>query len=547
MTNRPVDTLIVGAGPVGLTMAAALIHQGLSCRIIDKVPAPSDKSKALVVWCRTLELLDGLDLATTFVDNGMKIQGGSIYAGGKRVLHLNLTSDESPFGFPLMIPQNVTERLLIEHLAGKGITVERQVELVTFVEKPDAVHCTLQHADGQQEEVQVPWLIGCDGAHSAVRHTLGMEFTGQAEPNEWMLADGQIEGSLATDEISVFWHESGVLVFFPISRDRFRMIADLGTVKDLPSKAEPTLADAQAKIDERGPGGLTLKDPNWLAHFRINERKVSDYRRGRVMLAGDAAHIHSPAGGQGMNTGMQDAFNLAWKMALVQRGDGQADPLLNSYSIERSAVGDRVLKDAERFTSLATLRGPIAQCLRNHLAPILGSFPIVQEKIRNDWFELSINYRHSPLSSENWPPMTGGLAAGDRLGDSPLESLSEARPATLFAAIRDTKHSLLLLPGSRDRDAVSKLLSIAAQATRVFPGIFSTHLILKPEDGASTPELPDVTVWVDLDRRLHQKLHANDRTLFLVRPDGYVAYRCQPADGERLMNYLGCFVVSKGK
>jgi 2-polyprenyl-6-methoxyphenol hydroxylase-like FAD-dependent oxidoreductase len=471
------EVLIVGAGPVGLTMAAALTHHGLQCRLIDKAAAPSDKSKALVVWCRTLELLDGLALAEAFVRTGHKLNGGSMYADGKQVVHLALASDESPYGFPLMIPQNETERLLTEHLARQGVTVERQVELVTFGEQQGAVACTLRHAGGREESALVPWLVGCDGAHSAVRHTLGLEFTGKAEPNDWMLADLHIAGPLATDEVSIFWREQGVLAFFPITRDRFRVIADAGAAGAAP-RSDPTLAEVQAQVDARGPGGLTLSDPVWLANFRINERKVADYRKGRVMLAGDAAHIHSPAGGQGMNTGMQDAFNLAWKLALVQKGQGRAEPLLQSYSVERSAVGDQVLRNAERFTTLATLRSPVTRWLRNHLAPILGSFQFVQDKVRDDWFELSINYRHSPLSAERWPWLAPGLAAGDRLCDAPLVAAADGRRATLFAEIQGaTRHTLLLLPGSREHGAISELLSIAADATGAFPDALSAYLV----------------------------------------------------------------------
>jgi 2-polyprenyl-6-methoxyphenol hydroxylase-like FAD-dependent oxidoreductase len=545
MNVQSVEVLIVGAGPVGLTMASALTHQGLTCRIIDKAPAPSDKSKALVVWCRTMELLDGLDLAETFVRNGLKLTGGSVYAHGKRLVHLNLTTDESPYGFPLMIPQNVTERLLTEHLARKGVTVERQVELDTFDEKPDKVGCTLRHADGRAESIETPWVIGCDGAHSTVRHTLGMEFNGHAELSDWMLADVHIEGALVPDEVSVFWHENGVIIFFPINRDRFRIIADLGTTTDRAFRADPTLAEVQAKVEERGPGGLTLSDPIWLAHFRINERKVADYRRGRVMLAGDAAHVHSPAGGQGMNTGMQDAFNLAWKLALVQRAEGQAEPLLSSYSVERNTVGDQVLHNAERFTALATLRSPVAQWLRNHIAPIVGSFQFVQDKIRNEWFELSINYRHSPLSSEEWPRMAGGLAAGDRICDAPLLFATDGGPTTLFASIRGPRHALLLLPGSHDQEAISQLLTISADATRMFPHVLGVHLILKAVAGASSPAAPGVPAWFDVEGRLHQKLNAKDRTLILVRPDGYIGYRCQLANGDGLTAYMSRYLVGK--
>ncbi len=545
MPSSTVDALIVGAGPVGLTAAAALTHHGLKCRIIDKSPAASDKSKALAVWCRTMELLDGLGLADTFVRTGMKLHGGSMYAEGRRVVHLVLVSDESPYGFPLMIPQNETERLLTEHLTKNGVAIERSVELVTFGEKADVVSCTLRHGGEREETLDAPWLIGCDGAHSVVRHVLGMDFTGESEPNDWMLADMHIEGPLATDEVSIFWTDRGVLAFFPINRDRFRMIADLGASSEHAPPAEVTLAQAQAMADQRGPGGLTMSDPIWLANFRINERKVTDYRRGRVMLAGDAAHIHSPAGGQGMNTGMQDAFNLAWKLALVQQGKGLADPLLQSYSVERSAVGDQVLKNAGRFTTLATLHSPVARWMRNHFAPILGSLPIVQDKIRNDWFELSINYRHSPLSGEKWPLFAGGLAAGDRLCDAPLVSAVDNSPTTVLALLRGPGHTLLLLPVSSDAEAILQLLRVAGDAGKAFPDVFAMHLVLKPEAAASNLSGAGIPIWIDVKRRLHEKLDATHPSLFLIRPDGYISYRCHAADGERLIDHLGHYLVRR--
>jgi len=536
-----VEVLIVGAGPVGLTAAAALIHHGVSCRIIDKAPAPSDKSKALALWCRSMELFDGLGLAGTFVDNGLKLSAGSIYAEGERLVHLHLASDESPYGFPLMIPQSETERLLGEHLASRGLTVERQVELLTFTAKGDRILATLRQADGREESIETSWLVGCDGAHSTVRHTLGMEFTGQAEPNDWMLADVHIEGGLAQDEVSVFWHEKGVVAFFPINRDRFRMIADLGAATDHAPPAAPSLQEAQAKANERGPGGLTLSDPIWLANFRINERKVSDYRRGRVLLAGDAAHIHSPAGGQGMNTGMQDAFNLAWKISLIQKGQGQEEPLLNSYSVERSSVGDQVLKNAERFTTLATLRSPVARWLRNHIAPVLGSLDAFQDKIRNDWFELSINYRHSPLSAENWPMLGGGLPAGDRLCNAPLKSATGQNATTVFDLLRTTRHALFLLPGD-DKSSSTALRQLAAEVERGFPGVVSVHSVLrKRTDG----RVSNTSEWIDDTGRLHDKLHATEPTVILIRPDGYIAYRSRGKETAGLLKHMESYLVRR--
>jgi len=462
------EVLIVGAGPVGLTTAAALHQRDVTCRIIDKAPSASDKSKALVVWSRTLELLDNLALATTFIDAGMKALGARIYGNGKLLVHVTVAGVESPFAFPLMIPQSETERLLTEHLAERGIAIERQVELISFTEGPNAVTSTLRHADGREESYSTPWLIGCDGAHSSVRHVLGIPFTGCAEPNDWLLADVHVAGPLASAELSIYWHDQGVLVFFPITANRFRVIADLGTAAASPPPT-PTLTDVQSMVDERGPGGLTVSDPVWLAGFRINERKVSEYRCGRVFLAGDAAHIHSPAGGQGMNTGMQDAFNLAWKLELVQRGAAQGKSLLDSYSTERSAVGDQVLHGAAMLTMLATLRNPVAQYARNHAAPLIASFGFVQDKIKNNLCELSINYRHSPLSAQDWPALSGGCHAGDRLPAAPLFSPPSGQHTTLFEAIRSVRHALLLLPGSHDQEVIRELVKSRIRRSSVFP------------------------------------------------------------------------------
>jgi 2-polyprenyl-6-methoxyphenol hydroxylase-like FAD-dependent oxidoreductase len=544
MPNSKIDALIVGAGPVGLTLAAALTHQGQTYRLIEKAPAPTDKSKALVLWSRTMELFNPLGLTKIFLENGLKAKGGNIFADHKRLVHFTLTGDESPFGFPLMIPQSETERILLEHLAHHGIEVDRQVELMSFDESADLVLCQLRHADGREESVETPWLIGCDGAHSTVRHLMGVPFTGHAEPNDWLLADLHIEGPLAPDEVSIFWHRTGMLVFFPITRDRFRVIADLGKADQSAPLPDLTLAEVQAKVDERGPGDLTMSDPVWLSNFRINERKVADYRRGRIMLAGDAAHVHSPAGGQGMNTGMQDAFNLAWKVAFVQEGKGQAEALLHSYSVERSAIGDQVLKNAENFTTVATLHNPIAQSLRNHLAPIITSFQFFQDKVRREWWEISLNYRHSPLSAHDGPGLKGALSAGDRLCDAPLTSMADGRSSTLFATMDGIRCTLLLLPGN-DGGPLSELLEIADEVGQTFPGALSTEVILKsdaPDPGTGISNLP---IWVDMKGRVYEKLHAAHPTLVLVRPDGYIGYRGQLAGGEALKQYLSGFLVSR--
>jgi 2-polyprenyl-6-methoxyphenol hydroxylase-like FAD-dependent oxidoreductase len=333
-----------------------------------------------------------------------------------------------------MLPQSDTERLLEDHLSRQGVTIERRVEATTFTSNENGVTTVLRHADGDVETLDVEWLIGCDGAHSTVRHTLGLPFEGDTLQSDWMLADIHLKGyPYPQSEIATYWHEEGVLVIFPISQDRFRVIADVGLSAGTPP-ANPTLDQVQAIIDRRGPAGLVVSDPVWLSAFRINERKVGEYRSGRVFVAGDAAHVHSPAGGQGMNTGMQDAFNLSWKLALVCRNTC-SDTLLNSYSVERSAVGEQVLEAAGRLTAIATMKNRTSQILRNLIGRVLLGLAPFRSAMIDTMTEVSIGYKKSPL---NGPRVRGmaGPAPGQRVapiaGQTPIGS-GDAPRFALFA------------------------------------------------------------------------------------------------------------------
>jgi 2-polyprenyl-6-methoxyphenol hydroxylase-like FAD-dependent oxidoreductase len=415
------DVLVVGAGPVGLTMAAELSRYGIAVRIVEKNAVRTDKSKALVVWGRTLELMNRMGCVESFLATGMEAHAANVWAGPERIARISFDDADTPYAFALMIPQNETERLMEEFLNGLGVRVERTVELVGFTQSDtktaDGVIATVRHGDGKEETIESLWLIGCDGAHSTVRHQLGMDFAGSTQTSDWMLADAHISGVEAPGEVSAYWHSDGVLILFPIDikngQTRYRVIADLGETVAGNVRPDPTLAEVQAILDKRGPGGMTLSDPIWLANFHINERKVAEYRSGRIFLTGDAAHIHSPAGGQGMNTGMQDAINLAWKLAMVTRGVGADDPVLESYSPERSGVGDQVLKAAGRFTEVAILQGRVKQAIRNHLASMLMGFHAVRKFALNAAEEVSIHYPESPLNGSG---AHKGMApvAGDR-------------------------------------------------------------------------------------------------------------------------------------
>jgi len=479
------DVLVAGAGPVGLTLAAELARYGVGVRLIDRAPHATETSKALVVWSRTLELMDRMGCTRAFLDAGLRAPGASIRSGGKVLGNPRFDAIASAYDFALMIPQRDTERLLAAHLSAFGIEIERRVELVGFTEGTDGVETCLRHADGRAETMRIPWLIGCDGAHSTVRHGLGISFEGSAQGDDWLLADVRLDGPGAPppDEIATYLHRDGPFVIFPIPGGRARVVATVGQTDATHARPDPTLDDVQALIDRRAGGGFHASDPVWLTNFRINERKVARYRHGRVFLAGDAAHIHSPAGGQGMNTGMQDAINLAWKLAMVVRGTA-SERLLESYSPERSAVGDLVLRNASRLTDMATLSNPVAQVARNLALRFLLGLHTVRDKMATQMSEIEIAYADSPLST--------GLASGARwdpasYGGSPPGAGSDPR-FLLYAADAARGRAL----------------------TERFPGL------LNP---APRPP-PDAS------------------RLFLVRPDGYVGLSTTEAGWDDAAQYL---------
>jgi 2-polyprenyl-6-methoxyphenol hydroxylase-like FAD-dependent oxidoreductase len=488
MSSNP-KVLIAGAGPVGLTLANEMARHGVPVRIVDKAPSATDKSKALVLWSRTLELFDDAGYAAPFMPSGFQVHGAQISNGKDVVARVTLDSIDSRFPYALMIPQCDTERVLEERLAQHGVKVERSTELLVFADKGNAVEATLKKPDGSSETLSADWLVGCDGAHSAVRHGLGFAFEGTTMDSQWMLADGHVAGLAPKDKLHIFWHRDGILAFFPIIGDRFRVIADAGTAGE-GQRPDPSLEEINTMLAHRATPGVVMSDPFWLACFRINERKVKNYSKGRVFLAGDAAHIHSPAGGQGMNTGMQDAFNLAWKLALVIEGSARPG-LLDSYSPERTAVGNRVLKNAGRLTEAAIVRNPVLQGIRNTVGKFATGFPFVQHKIANQLSELDIGYPESPLTVKN-----GHVANGPKSGERWPDRLPAGAAGAKFTALGPAE-------------------VVAALAAK-FP-----RLVLPAP--AQDP--------------------THKTALRLIRPDGYVAYAGAAKDLPKAEAYLAALVA----
>ncbi|HET6881829.1 MAG TPA: FAD-dependent oxidoreductase [Pirellulales bacterium] len=546
MAEYGCDALVVGAGPTGLTMAIELARHGMRPRIIDKAPQPSQTSRALGMHARTMEYFDRLGIAEGALAEGRKAHGINAYSQRQRIVHLNFDQIESRFNFILILPQSVTERLLAEKLQSMGVAVERNVELVGFHQQAADVEATLRHvAEGRDESLRVPWLLGCDGAHSQVRRVLNMPFHGRAFEETFSLADVRLDANLPDDEATIYLSSGDIVALFPMPGERrFRVIIERH--QGPPLTGEPTLEDFQRALDEQSPVTARLSEPVWMSHFRISQRQVEQYRRGRVFLAGDASHIHSPVGGQGMNTGIQDAVNLAWKLGLVHAGRSD-EKLLASYDEERRPVGRRLLQATGAMSQALLLRHPVADKLRDWTASLLSSLDVVQDKIRSSISELGIHYRSSPIVAEHRPSdwraalaslWDSGPRAGDRAPDAAGLRTADGKELRLFDLLSGTGHVLLcfVTPGGEAAAARARQQRVMETAQR-YRGLVERYTILPP-DGPSAAISHDSSTIVDTAGELHRTYGVRDEMLFLVRPDGYLAYRAEPADADKLAAYL---------
>lgn len=374
------EVLIVGAGPSGLFTAIEMIRQGFSPRLIDKSLEPTKFSKAIAIQARTLEIFDQIGIVESFLSKGKKIRAANAIFHGEKLAHLPLDTIESPYPFILSLAQSETERILTEHLYSLGAKIERGVELLSFREVEDGVL-----AKTSQGEEKYSWLIGCDGAHSTTRKTLGVNFAGRAIERTFALADVRVKWDFPYDEFFLVLNEEGVLAAIPLpEKERIRLIF----------QDEATVDKAQALLQRYACKEAVVSDPKWLSTFTINSRIAKKYMRGRVFLVGDAAHIHSPAGGQGMNTGIQDGFNLAWKLFLVDRKKAPYD-LLFTYEKERKGFGEKLLFITERVTRISMLKNPFLIRLRNRLFSFLTSKKKIQKALAAMLSQSAIHYPKS--------------------------------------------------------------------------------------------------------------------------------------------------------
>ncbi|MCP9271634.1 FAD-dependent oxidoreductase [Mycolicibacterium arenosum] len=357
------DVLIVGAGPTGLTLAASLLLHGVDVMLVDRQADGANTSRAAAVNARTLEVLEHVDVTRRLLKEGVEAPRFAIRDRAKTLVDVDFSGLATDYPFTLLIPQSTTERLLLERVRELGGDVTRPKVLAAVTQ--DAVGVTATFDDG--DTVRARYVVGADGMHSTVREQAGIGFAGGSYEHSFVLADARLTGDAPADEVRLFWAGEGLTVVAPLPNGDFRIVAP---VDDAPE--EPSVAFVQQILDERGPGGITVTDVTWGSRFRIHHRVADTYRAGRILLAGDAAHVHSPAGGQGMNLGVQDAVALA--DALVAVLGGGADSLLDDYSATRRPIAQQVVALTDRLTRLATLP-PALRPIRNVLLGIIGRIP----------------------------------------------------------------------------------------------------------------------------------------------------------------------------
>jgi 2-polyprenyl-6-methoxyphenol hydroxylase-like FAD-dependent oxidoreductase len=494
--------LIVGAGPTGLVLALWLTRLGVHVRIIDKAPEPGTTSRAVAVQARTLELYRQVNISDAVVGGGVQVAAANLWVRGAQVARLplgRLGEGLSPFPYALTYPQDAHERLLIERLNALSVRVERRTELLRFNEEAHSVRAVLRRPNGSEEVCEAAYLAGCDGASSIVREALGTGFPGGTYSGVFYVADVNADGLAANGEIHVELDEADFLAVFPLKRTgHLRLI---GPVSRAPSRDEE-LTFADIELRAIGKLKLAIASVNWFSTYRVHHRVATRFRVGRAFLLGDAAHIHSPVGGQGMNTGIGDAVNLAWKLAAVLN-HGAGDELLATYEIERIGFARRLVATTDRAFSVVTRRGGIARLLRTRLVPAVAAKLFRFAAMRRLFFrtvsQIGVNYRDSPLSIGT----TGAVRGGDRL------PWVETGP-----------------PGE---DNFAPLASLRWQV----------HIYGEPQTDVAAG-------CVDLGLPLHvfawqpgmRSAGLRRDALYLVRPDGYIALAEPRADPQRLRGYF---------
>ncbi|MCO5998980.1 FAD-dependent monooxygenase [Actinoallomurus rhizosphaericola] len=513
-SDYDVDVLIAGAGPVGLTAALQLARWGVDVRVVDIKEGPATTSRALNTHSRTLEVYDQMGILGDIAPFGIRVNAFVRHLeDGPFRLEYDYDGLATRFPYMFMVDQVITERVLRGHAAVAGVTVEWDTGLSSFTQDDEGVRAVLNHAGGAEEIVRAKYLWGCDGGHSLVRKTLKLPLQGESTYT-WLIADAIVDTPVARDGLHWMFPPEGLVMLFPFpDPHKWRLLDTTG--EGDPDRPEEVAARFSAKFSQALGRETRVETPTWVSTFTIQQRAVPAMHVGRCFVSGDAAHVHSPASGQGMNTSIQDAYNLAWKLAMVLHG--QADPdLLETYDAERVPVGQALLASTGEVMEVAMTTEEDGRD---------SDYAFLRQLIRG-MSGLALNYADSPLT-------VGGDTVPDATGPRPGERLTQVDAAdadtpgwtALRGAIRQPSwHLLVFAPAEPPHDA---------------PAWLRTHLISphRPENDRAPGSAATIH---DPDQRLHQTLGAGAGDWILVRPDGYLAARGGDFTPETFGRVLAC-------
>ena len=508
------DVLIVGAGPTGLMLANQLARRGVRTLIIDRHDGPSLQTRALGVQARTLEIYARLGVVERALQLGKIGTGANLWAQGRKTARVPLGdagSGVSPYPYILILGQDDNERILGERLRDWNLAVQWNTELMALTQHADGVQVTLKQPDGGLHGLRAAWVAGCDGARSAVRELNGIGFPGAPYEHVFFVADVECTGPMVPDEVNVYLGRGGFQLFFPMrGADHWRVVGILPPA--LRGKQDVSFDDVVPSV--RGEAGVTLdfKRCSWFSTYRIHHRAASRFRQGRCFVLGDAAHIHSPVGAQGMNTGLQDAYNLGWKLAAVTHGRADA-ALLDSYEGERLPVAQRLLDTTDRAFRVVVSDSWWAGVLRTQVMARVAAFAMRQPRVQRFAFrtvsQTGIHYRDSALSTTLGPMPAAAPQAGDRFPWMKLRFAPDGAVEDLFDRLDDTRFTLLLF----GQDMPPSL-----------PASDEMRVEVIPDDADNTAALA--------------RLGIERPSFHLLRPDGHIGLCGRTFDAAALSRYF---------
>jgi 2-polyprenyl-6-methoxyphenol hydroxylase-like FAD-dependent oxidoreductase len=506
------DVIIAGAGPTGLALAIQLARYGVDFVIFDKKETTTPFSKAIGVQARTLEIYEQIGLAGDMVEMGTITERARLVEGGEVRAEIELTNfgtGMSAYPFLLIVEQGRHEKLLYDYLGSQEKDVLWNTELLKFEQDEAGVKATVQNADGKTEEIEAKYLVGCDGAKSLVRHTLGMNFPGTTFERFFYVADVEIDWEFSHDALHVCLARTTITAFFPMpgGKNRYRIV---GTFPEgyQGDEGEVLYEEIEKQINADTEMKLDVTKVNWFSVYKVHARHADRFRKGRCFLAGDSAHIHSPAGAQGMNTGIQDAYNLAWKLAAVLKA-GATEDILETYNDERVANAHRLLKTTDRIFNLGASSEPVTAFLRLHVVPYIANFLLGLDVVQKSLFplisQIGINYHDSDLSVDE-----GGfdVKAGDRMPYFVIDGES------IYDRLREPKFHLVAFA-----DGKTELADMTEELSAAYPNLIDVHTV---------PLYPNIA----------ESFGAKESFMALLRPDNYIGLISGEVSLEKAAGYM---------